>query len=120
MKLLECAAGCNTSAYSAAETSSSSLIPPSGWITIGLDVAISEPPYQLRDDRYSAIVCSLDCAISYISRKKRIMEMSVLSESLSSTIHAENETRSDIAKKIGFSILESIEDLNEEVTTIGC
>jgi len=116
--MFECAAGCGSRGESAVELTSKAKVPPMGWITIGLDIAGQEPPFQTREERYSGVVCSIDCAIAYLSRKKRVMSMSVLADSLSSLIYIEDETRSDVAKKIGFTVLEAIEEIPDDSTTV--
>ena len=118
MTTIECDAGCGTNAQSAAQLTSPSVVPPQGWISLGLDIAISEPPYAVRDGRYSAVVCSIDCAISFLTRQHRLMQMFSLTEQFTAQMHEKAETRSDIAKRIGALVLEAVEEIVDESATI--
>ena len=112
--MFDCAAGCGAVGSKASQTLSSSLVPPAGWITIGLDTAMSEPPFQARDGQYSAVVCTMDCAISFLTRTHRMMQLSVApSNNWKEAMYQREETRIDIAKRIGFAILEAIEEVTE-------
>jgi len=110
----ECAAGCSNRGVEASQTLTMSPVPPEGWITLGLDIASAQPPYQFRDGRYSAIVCSLDCAITFLSRQKRLFAMDVTPAGIGSNIHVREETRSDITRRIGALILEAIDEMPDD------
>lgn len=108
-----CAAGCGETGVGACETLSVTPVPPSNWVTLGLDVASAEAPYMSRDGRYSAIVCSVDCAIAFLHREQRIMRMAASHSVLSTTVGVKHETRSDIARRIGALVIEASEEMME-------
>lgn len=109
----QCAYGCGQVAEEACETSSTTRIPPNGWVTLSVNVSSPEPPYMTRDGRYSAVLCSIDCAIAFLNRQRRIMQFSVASGALSGESLAREETRSDIAHRIGALVLEAVDEMSD-------
>jgi hypothetical protein len=110
---MECAAGCGSRSETGTQDGNLSLIPPIGWVTIGIDQALPEPPYQQRTASYSAVCCSMDCVLTFLRRKKQSMDLAlplVLEKSWDWT----EETRSDIAKRIGFLILEAVTEMSDD------
>ena len=118
MSAFDCSAGCGNRGSSAVETPLEASIPPEGWITIGLDIASVQPPYQFRDGRYSAVLCSTDCTITYLSRQRRVLSLAVTPDSMSSNIHVNDETRSDITRRLGALILEAIAEMPGDGCTV--
>lgn len=112
--MTECAAGCGTKAFSVMLSDELNPLPPTGWYTVGIDVSLPEPPYQIRNENFSAVCCSLDCVITFLSRKKRVMELSKVPIVTERSWDYTEETRSDVAKRIGFSVLEAVGDLEDD------
>lgn len=110
---MECAAGCGSRSESDPLDGNLALIPPVQWITVGVDIALQEPPFQQRDERYSGVCCSMDCVITFLRRKKQSMELSKLPVIVERSWDWTPETRSDIAKRIGFLVLEAVTDMDD-------
>lgn len=111
---MECAAGCGSRADTGPQDGNLGLVPPIQWITIGLDVAQQEPPYQERDTSYSAVCCSLDCVITFLRRKHQGLVSSKMPHVIERSWDWTPETRSDVAKRIGFLILEAITEMQDD------
>jgi len=114
----DCAVGCGASGSSASNSVSGGLVPPDGWISIGYSVARSDPPYSSADLQYSAIVCSTDCAYAFLARQKREMAYSVGFKRFGAPTFMREETRADVARRIGELVLEAIDEMPEDQTLI--
>jgi hypothetical protein len=111
--ITSCAAGCGTQEQSGPQTACLAETPPNGWITLSMDVAFGTRPYQGRDGRFSAVCCSLDCAMAFVRRQAQLISFSITPKPFAFLNNIVAETRSDIAKRIGFAVLDAIDDLDE-------
>ena len=56
----------------------------------------------------------MDCAVSYLSRRHRLLEMSITPSNITTNVDVLPETRSDIARRIGELVLEAIDVMPSE------
>jgi hypothetical protein len=114
---VSCAAGCGTK--KASVKLNDVTLPPEGWLTLSVDKGLGEPPYQENDIEYSAVCCSIGCAAFFFQRRTRQLPPSSSQQRFRSLRNNYvEETRSDVAKRIGFAVLEAIDDLEAEDTMV--
>lgn len=111
----DCATGCGSAATSQYETRHGPALPPDGWITLHLSITVSDPPHAQRNATYSAVVCSTDCAITFLAREHRVAQMTSEWSLLESS---REETRTDIAASIGAFVLDAMDVPDDDAVPV--